>query len=179
MNPCTYKRWKRERGRLTKKLKKKASQLKAIKEEEEKQKQKLEEERRKKEELSIDNIPDDGVISSPASGKTVRKLEAKHVANQSQPTRVQGSHVPHVPHVPKIDSTKNQKQTQHARSQSQSQSQSQPQSHLQPVSVNSARKRKPDERDNLEFTEKLNRVIKKNREEKIQHRMKEIGYIKT
>jgi len=124
------------------------------------------EERRKKEELSIENIPKDGVLSSPVTGKTVRKPQP-HASNKTQTKScAAGSQKPTTTTAPRP--------AQVARSQPQSQSQSLVN---KPNIEQQSLKRKANQ--DWELTEKLNRVIKQSKTERIENRKKEIGYKTT
>jgi len=143
------------------------------------QKRKEEEEKRKKEELSIENIPDDGVLSSPVTGKTVRKLDAKTQPPLHPPPR------PHLSHTGTNGAQKHFNSSQpNSQTEKQKQSQAQTQqsirsrSQSQPTATNSkvAQKRKPGLGDDLEQLEKLNRFVKKTKDERVENRKREIGF---
>jgi len=118
----------------------------------------LDEERRKQEELALENIPDDGELSSPVDGKSVRKLGAPKLSVKA-------------PLVTAPNSAKSSSQRS-VRTQTLT-AQTQPKPQPKPPD-RQALKRKAEE---MEMTEKLQRVSEQMRNEQIQLRKKELGYL--
>jgi len=144
-----------------------SEQVARVKQQKIEEEQKRVEERRKKEELTIENIPENGVLSSPVTGKSVRKTQpqpktqAKNGTGSQKPTTTAASNAPR------------------PRSQPQSQSVVNKPNIAQPVVNKPNIEQQPQKRKaspDWELTEKLNRVIKQSKTERIQNRKKEIGY---
>jgi len=129
----------------------------AIKLENEKKQAALDEERRKQEELALENIPDDGELSSPVDGKSVRKLSGPKLSVKAPLVTAPNS---------KSSSQRSARTQTHT---------AQPQPKPQPKPPDrQALKRKAEE---MEMTEKLQRVSEQMRNEQIQLRKKELGYL--